>query len=410
MLIEPIFWRDLLFSPSPVIIRAARVIIRSTGHGRGAGIGRWITYIWVRDLLYGAEEMDLLHAVLMHATNLRFLEVNQGLPHGMLASACLHTPLLQSLCIQLPREGAGVCFSLLPALVSLRVLRIWATSADWHGSMPSLHLPALRILAWSRDLEHRGSSSQVGMPQDEQAAYDAAFLAVSRFPLLEDVALDFEVMSPDGAGHLRRFFQEHPRVRHVYTFLPEHALLKLLPVTAPVRLDLEDPVNPLLADAISPAVQELVLTFADNSDGCETFMKALADRCFCGAHLSLREIRVQLCVYVPQYASWQIGWRRFQWKHWIFDHHCLGDIVQAAVDLEQFGVVLLDEDLEPLPPGVREDWEFARRYGDAPLRTGLRYVSRPGLRSVAPSASRSYESRGIRTRLRSLLAAWQLRR
>jgi hypothetical protein len=184
--------------------------------------------------------------------------------------------------------------------------------------------------------------------------------------------------------------------------LPDGVLLELLPAIGPIRLVLTFPTNSLLADAISPTVQELVLTCGYDFNDCATFMRSLADRCFCGVHLALREVRVQLSVYVPENGFSRVGIIRFQWRHWISYHQCLGDIVQAAVDLEQFGVVLLDEDLKPLPSCVRKDWEFARRYDDVPLR--------PRLRSVSRSASRWYESRGVKTRLRRLLAAWQLRR
>jgi hypothetical protein len=196
-LVEPIFWRDFRFYPgSSVMGRAARMILRSTGLGRGAGISQWIMFLCAREPFYSAEEMDLLHGILMHASNLRVLEVQQQLPHGMLSGLCLHTPLLHSFSVQLPREDAGFCFAMLSALASLRVLRIWATFVEWQGPMPGLYLPELRILAWSRFLHHRDSTLQMGEWQEEQAAYDAAFLAVSHFPLLEDVELSFDAVAP----------------------------------------------------------------------------------------------------------------------------------------------------------------------------------------------------------------------
>jgi hypothetical protein len=186
--------------------------------------------------------------------------------------------------------------------------------------------------------------------------------------LLQEVELVFGDMPADGVSHLRHFFSEHPHVRRADVLMPDDTLLELLPSISPVQLELTCPTNPLLADAISPVVQELVLTSTATLHGFEAFIRALTDRCSGGAHLALRVVRVKLCTDILEIEYWQTYMLYFRWKHWDFYGGCLGEIVQTAVDLEQAGVVLLDEDLEPLPSSVREDWESTRpmhAYGDA---------------------------------------------
>jgi hypothetical protein len=362
-LIRPVFWHDVYFSSSPVIGRAAQAILRSIGSVRDAGIGRWIRSVHATQPFFGAEEMDFLHAILIHTSNLKHLEVNQELPPGVLSSLSLHAPSLHSLSVQLPQANAAVCVALLAALTSLRVLelRFPATASVEWSDIPGLCLPALRTLAWSRDMEGDNSDTEAVVLQARQAAQDAAFLALCRFSLLQEVELVFGGMPADGVSYLRHFFSEHAHVRRADVFMPDDTLIELLPHISPAQLELTYPTNPRLADAISPAVQELVLTSTATLHGVNAFMRALADRCAGGARLALRVVRVKLCTHISEIAYWKTYLLCFRWKDWDYYAGCLGEIVQTAVDLEQAGVMLLDEDLEPLPSSVREDWEVTRR-------------------------------------------------